>query len=104
MQEKLDIPPVRPPAGRVAFVADGNSPDPDDIGGTAAAIAMLRATRLDNRLVHCSHSCDLVKADNISAEDECRRQHLMQEACDGTVKVWGGIRGPHLLELPHSAK
>ena len=26
---------INPPAGRIAIVADGNSPDPDDLGGTA---------------------------------------------------------------------
>ncbi len=45
VEEKQATPPIRPPAGRLAYVADGNSPDPDDIGGTAAALAMLRAGR-----------------------------------------------------------
>jgi hypothetical protein len=90
---KPATPPIRPPAGRLAYVADGNSPDPDDIGGTAAALAMLRATGLDHRLVHLSHSCDLVVASNISAEQELKRQEQMQTACDGTVRRWGGFKG-----------
>jgi hypothetical protein len=85
--------PVNPPAGRLAYVADGNSPDPDDIGGSAAALAMLRAAGLDHRLVHLSHCCDLVVASNISAGLELNRQHLMQTACDGTVSRWGGFKG-----------
>ena len=93
VDEKLASPPIRPPAGRIAYVADGNSPDPDDIGGTAAALAMLRAAGLESRLVHCSHSCDLVKASNISDEMELKRQQMMQVACDGTASRWGGFDG-----------
>jgi hypothetical protein len=92
-QDKPERIPVRPPAGRVAYVADGNSPDPDDLGGTAAALAMLRVVGLDHRLVHASHSCDLVPASNISPEKELERQTLMQAACDETARLWGGFRG-----------
>ncbi|EMI51845.1 Carbohydrate binding family 6 domain protein [Rhodopirellula sallentina SM41] len=91
VEEKSDGVPIRPPAGRLAYVADGNSPDPDDIGGTVAALAMLRATGLDHRLVHCSHSCDLVRASNISEGDEFNRQQMLQTACEGTVARWGGF-------------
>jgi len=91
VDEKLSTPPIRPPAGRVAYLADGNSPDPDDIGGTAAALAMLRAAGLADRLVYCAHSCDLVKAGNISDAEERNRQELMQASCDGTANIWGGF-------------
>ena len=41
---------VRAPAGRLAIVADGNSPDPDDIGATALgdkpSIAVLPFTNM----------------------------------------------------------
>ena len=93
VDEKLAVPPIRPPAGRLAYVADGNSPDPDDIGGTAAALAMLRAAGLESRLVYGSHSCDLVKASNITTEMELLRQQMMQTSCDGTVSRWGGFEG-----------
>ena len=52
---------INPPFGRIAIVADGNSPDPGDIGGTAVSIALLRAVSMADRLVHYSHSCDLVR-------------------------------------------
>lgn len=93
VDEKLASPPVRPPVGRVAYLADGNSPDPDDIGGTAAALALLRAAGLADRLVYGAHSCDLVKASNISAAAELDRQRLMQTSCDGTASRWGGFDG-----------
>jgi len=93
VQEKPAKLPIRPPAGRLAIVADGNSSDPDDIGATAVALAMLRVTGLDKRLVHASHSCDLVKASNTSDQDELRRQQLLQTVCDGTVSRWGGFEG-----------
>lgn len=35
-------PEIRPPAGRLAIVADGNSPDPDDIGATAVMFGLLK--------------------------------------------------------------
>ncbi len=83
---------IAPPAGRLAIVADGNSPDPDDLGGTAVSIALLRASGLEDRLVHYSHSCDLVKNQpNISAREERERHALMQSSCDITARRWGGF-------------
>lgn len=79
------------PKGRIAIVADGNSPDPDDLGGTAISIALLRAAGLEDRLVHYSHSCDLVRDDRISEKAEKERHHLMQVTCDMTARRWGGF-------------
>ena len=82
---------INPPAGRVAIVADGNSPDPDDLGGTAVSIALLRASGLENRLVHYSHSCDIIRVNRISEKAEIERHALMQSACDVTARRWGGF-------------
>lgn len=82
---------INAPNGRIAIVADGNSPDPDDLGGTAISIALLRAAGLEDRLVHYSHSCDLVRDDRISEKAEKERHHLMQVACDMTARRWGGF-------------
>lgn len=79
------------PTGRVAIVADGNSPDPDDLGGTAVSIALLRASGLEDRLVHYSHSCDLIRVNRISEKAEVERHALMQVACDITARRWGGF-------------
>ena len=82
---------INPPKGRIAIVADGNSPDPDDLGGTAVSLALLRAAGLENRLVHYSHSCDLVRGNRISETAEKERHALMQTACDVTARRWGGF-------------
>jgi hypothetical protein len=82
---------IVPPAGRLAIVADGNSPDPDDLGATAVTLAVLRATGLEDRLVHYSHSCDLVRGNRISEKAEKERHHLMQLSCDVTARRWGGF-------------
>ena len=82
---------IQPPDGRVAIIADGNSPDPDDLGGTTVSIALLRASGLENRLVHYSHSCDLVRTNRISDAAEKERHAMMQTACDGTARRWGGF-------------
>lgn len=82
---------VSPPAGKIAIVADGNSPDPDDLGGTAVTLALLRAAGLEDRLVHYSHSCDLVRPDRISPEAEKERHLMMQLSCDITARRWGGF-------------
>ncbi len=82
---------VNPPAGRIAIVADGNSPDPDDLGGTAVSLALLRATDHSDRLVHYSHSCDLIRGTRISAKAEVERHYLMQASCDVTARHWGGF-------------
>lgn len=84
-------PTINPPKGRIAIVADGNSPDPDDLGGTAVSIALLKASGLENRLVHYSHSCDLVRVNRISEKAERERHALMQSACDVTARRWGGF-------------
>jgi hypothetical protein len=83
---------INPPKGRIAIVADGNSPDPDDLGGTAISIALLKAAGLEDRLVHYSHSCDLVRDDRISEKAEKERHHLMQIACDMTARRWEGFK------------
>ncbi len=82
---------INPPAGRIAIVADGNSPDPDDLGGTAVSLALLRAAGLEDRLVHYSHCCDLVVVNRISEAAEKERHAMMQTTCDGTARRWGGF-------------
>ena len=82
---------IKAPKGRIAIVADGNSPDPDDLGGTAISISLLKAAGLEDRLVHYSHSCDLVRDDRISEKAEKERHHLMQLACDMTARRWKGF-------------
>lgn len=82
---------VNPPVGRIAIVADGNSPDPDDLGGTAISLALLRATGLEDRLVHYSHCCDIVRVNRISEKAEVERHALMQSCCDVTARRWGGF-------------
>jgi hypothetical protein len=82
---------INPPTGRIAIVADGNSPDPDDLGGTAVSIALLRAAGLEDRLVHYSHSCDLIRVNRISEKAEVERHALMQSACDITARRWEGF-------------
>lgn len=89
---------INPPKGRIAIVADGNSPDPDDLGGTTVSIALLRAAGLEDRLVHYSHSCDLVVLTRISEAAERERHAMMQTACDGTARRWGGFENLRFLD------
>lgn len=83
---------VKPPSGRLAIVADGNSPDPDDIGATAVMFGLLKATKLQHRLVHLSHSCDLRPTDRISAKDELRRQKILDQVCQEGIKNFGPFK------------
>lgn len=82
---------IKPPQGRIAIIADGNSPDPDDLGGTAVSLALLRAVGWEKRLVHYSHSCDLIRNQKISEKVERERHALMQSSCDVTARRWGGF-------------
>ncbi|MCV9386667.1 hypothetical protein [Reichenbachiella ulvae] len=84
-------PKINPPAGRIAIVADGNSPDPDDLGGTAVSLALLRAAGLEDRLVHYSHSCDIIPVKRISKSAEKERHEMMALSCVGTARRWGGF-------------
>lgn len=80
---------INPPNGRIAVVADGNSPDPDDIGATAVILGLLDAADLTDRLVHLSHSCDLQPASRISAKDEQRRQKVLDQVCQKGIEYFG---------------
>jgi len=90
---------INAPAGRIAIVADGNSPDPDDLGGTAVSIALLRAAGLEDRLVHYSHSCDIIPVNRISKAAEKERHEMMQLACDGTARRWGGFEHLNFIDV-----
>ena len=85
---------VNPPTGRLAIVADGNSPDPDDIGATAVMFGLLNKTGLSDRLVHLSHSCDLDPFRNkgiqkIDAQNELRRQQKLHALCSEGISLYG---------------
>jgi len=91
-----DTPAIRPPAGRLAIVADGNSPDPDDIGATAVMFGILKGADLRGRLVHLSHSCDLDPFSNpgkqtISEAEELRRQEKLHELCGQGIEFFGPL-------------
>lgn len=93
---------VRPPAGRIAIVADGNSPDPDDIGATAVIFGILSRAGLHEKLVHLSHSCDLDPFRNggnqrIDAPNELRRQNKLHELCGEGVGFFGAF--PNLVDF-----
>lgn len=83
---------VRSPVGRLAIVADGNSPDPDDIGATAVIFGLLKESGLSDRLVHLSHSCDLKPTSRIPVADELRRQKVMDQVCRDGVRRFGPFR------------
>ena len=89
--------PVKPPAGRLAIVADGNSPDPDDIGATAVILGLLKGAGLNERLVHLSHSCDLdpfktVGTQTIDAANEKRRQKVLHKLCGDGISFFGPFK------------
>ena len=88
---------VNPPLGRLAIVLDGNSPDPDDIGATPVAMALLQQTDLADRLVHLSHSCDLDPFRNkgiqrIDEKNELRRQHKLHELSGKSIELFGPFK------------
>ena len=85
---------ISPPPGRMAIVADGNSPDPDDIGATAVIFGILNKAGLNERLVHLSHSCDLDPFKNkgsqkIDASNELRRQKKLHDLCAEGIDLFG---------------
>ena len=92
--ENCDLPEITNNSS-IAIVADGNSPDPDDIGATAVSLALLKAFGIEKDLVYYSHSCDLdpFSGSNqvINPEQERNRQRLMQTSCDGTASRWDGF-------------
>jgi len=85
---------VNAPAGRIAYVADGNSPDPDDIGANAVVFGLLDGANLQDRLVHFSHSCDLVLPEEgssrmIDPADDLRRQNYMHQEAAEAIAYFG---------------
>ena len=93
-EEPRKVSIIAPPAGRLAIVSDGNSPDPDDIGAKAVMLGLLKAAGLNERLVHLSHSCDLDPFRNpgkqkIDAENELRRQKKLHELSGEGIRLFG---------------
>lgn len=87
----LPLDKINAPNGRLAVVADGNSPDPDDIGATPVIFGLLQQSGLADRLVHASHSCDLDPFRNkakhqIGPADETRRQKILEYAHVEAIK------------------
>lgn len=85
---------VKPPAGRLAIVSDGNSPDPDDIGAKAVMLGVLSGAGLQDRVVHISHSCDLDPFRNpgnqsIDATNELRRQNKLHQLTGEGISFFG---------------
>lgn len=85
---------INPPNGRLAIVADGNSPDPDDIGATAVIFGILNAAGQNDGLVHLSHSCDLKPFkskgnQSIDAANEQRRQEVLHQLCEDGISHFG---------------
>ncbi|KHT64409.1 hypothetical protein RJ45_06765 [Photobacterium gaetbulicola] len=85
---------VNPPDGRLAYVSDGNSPDPDDIAANGVVFALLQGSGLSDRLVHFSHSCDLDPFKNpgiqkIDEINELRRQKILQFVADESIEFFG---------------
>ncbi|MGR5144357.1 hypothetical protein ACQKPX_22135 [Photobacterium sp. DNB23_23_1] len=86
---------INPPAGRLAYVSDGNSPDPDDIAGNAVTLAILGKSGLSDRLVHFSYACDLdpfrnpISNQTIDVENELRRQKILKFSADKASEIYG---------------
>jgi hypothetical protein len=75
-------------------VADGNSPDPDDIGANAVVFGLLGRSGLQDRLVHFSHSCDLNPlalggSQSIDATNEQRRQDYLHQTAGEGISFFG---------------
>ncbi len=77
------------PMGRMAYIADGNYRDSDDIAATPVGLAILRAMGLEKKLVHYSHSCDLKPGSGDPGGPF--REKEMQISSDGTAERWGGF-------------
>lgn len=86
---------IKPPPGRIAYVADGNSPDPDDIGANAVVFGLFAGSKRQDRLVHFSHSCDLDPFSNpgssqsIDATHELRRQNCLHQTAGEGIDFFG---------------
>ena len=70
------------PGGRIAYSADGNQHDHDDIGATAASIAMVSSAGLGNKLVHYDFS-------NHLGDNNKEMENNMIESALGGAKRFG---------------
>lgn len=85
---------VEYPGGKLAYLADGNSPDPDDIGGTAWGLAVLKEAFFARHLKHYTYCCDLDPFTNkgnqtITRAQERTRHTEMRKSCTETQRLWG---------------
>lgn len=70
------------PAGRIAFVNDGNNADADDISAIPFQVALIAAFNATDKLVHWTYACDL------KATDSTREKEL-NTSLKGAVSLWG---------------
>lgn len=70
------------PAGRIAFVNDGNNADADDISAIPFQAAIIAAFNATDKLVHWTYACDL------KATDSTREKEL-NTSLKGAVSLWG---------------
>jgi len=73
---------VTVPAGRIAFVNDGNNADADDISAIPFQAALIAAFNATDKLVHWTYACDL------KATDSTREKEL-NTSLKGAVSLWG---------------
>jgi len=78
---------INPPAGRLAVVIDGNSPDPDDIGATPVMLALLQQAKLSERLVHLGQKN--IKIQAIDSYGKC--SHTLSKMASSHFKLTNSI-------------
>lgn len=81
--------PVAWPGGRMAITSDGNAHDPDDIGGTPMAIAIMYAAGLSDRLVHVDYANHFVHKGHEGDASKPAMLAEMKASVDGAVaRFW----------------
>ncbi len=73
---------VAVPAGRIAFVNDGNDADADDISAIPFQAALIAAFNATDKLVHWTYACDLRRTDST-------REKELHTSLKGAVSLWG---------------
>jgi hypothetical protein len=82
---------VKWPGGRMALTSDGNAHDPDDIGGTPMAIALMYSAGLKDRLVHVDYANHLPHEGHEGAANKPAMMNEMAASTEGAAKRFGNL-------------
>ncbi len=82
---------IKWPGGRLALTSDGNAHDPDDIGGTPMAIALMYSAGLIDKLVHVDYANHFMHEGHQGSPNKPEMMNEMIVSTEGAAERFGKL-------------